>query len=131
MAQKKKKPKVVLKKTQVIILAVAIVAVCACMLAVVSLTAPESRMYFPITAEKKEATGFSPENPSLEDSSQETAQQTMDAGVAQVIAQLEAAEKQAKETLSIHRYEVEQLAKILFHKESLNKTEINNFFSEI
>ena len=98
MAQKKKKPKVVLKKTQVIILAVAIVAVCACMLAVVSLTAPESRMYFPITAEKKEATGFSPENPSLEDSSQETAQQTMDAGVAKVIAQLEAAEKQAKET---------------------------------
>ena len=98
MAQKKKKPKVVLKKTQVIILAVAIVAVCACMLAVVSLTAPESRMYFPITAEKKEATGFSPENPSLEDSSQETAQQTMDIGVAQVIAQLEAAEKQAKET---------------------------------
>ena len=98
MAQKKKKPKVVLKKTQVIILAVAIVAVCACMLAVVSLTAPESRMYFPITAEKKEATGFSPENPSLEDSSQETAQQTMDAGVAHVIAQLEAAEKQAKET---------------------------------
>ena len=98
MAQKKKKPKVVLKKTQVIILAVAIVAVCACMLAVVSLTAPESRMYFPITAEKKEATGFSPENPSLEDSSQETTQQTMDAGVAQVIAQLEAAEKQAKET---------------------------------
>ena len=87
-----------MKKTQVIILAVAIVAVCACMLAVVSLTAPESRMYFPITAEKKEATGFSPENPSLEDSSQETAQQTMDASVAQVIAQLEAAEKQAKET---------------------------------
>ena len=98
MAQKKKKPKVMLKKSQVIVLAATIVAVCACMLTVVSLTAPESRMYFPITAEKKEATGFSPENPSLEDSSQETTQQTMDAGVAQVIAQLEAAEKQAKET---------------------------------
>lgn len=92
MAQKKKKPKVVLKKTQVIILAVAIVAVCVCMLAVVTLTAPESRMYFPITAEKNGASDLSPE-----DSSQEIAQQRIDVGVAKVIAQLEAAEKRAQE----------------------------------
>lgn len=97
MAQKKKKPKVVLKKTQVIVLAVAIVAVCACMLAVVTLTAPESRMHFPTMAQKSESAALSSESPSSEDSSQETAQQTMDAGVAQVIAQLEAAEKRAKE----------------------------------
>ncbi len=97
MAQKKKKPKVVLKKTQVIVLSVAIVAVCACMLAVVTLTAPESRMHFPTMAQKSESAALSSESPSSEDSSQETAQQTMDAGVAQVIAQLEAAEKRAKE----------------------------------
>ena len=97
MAQKKKKPKVVLKKTQVIVLAVAIVAVCACMLAVVTLTAPESRMHFPTMAQKSESAALSSESPSSEDASQETAQQTVDAGVAQVIARLEAAEKRAKE----------------------------------
>ncbi|MBO5731425.1 MAG: divergent polysaccharide deacetylase family protein [Treponema sp.] len=97
MAQKKKKPKVVLKKNKVIVLAVAIVALCICMLAVVTLTAPASGMYFSTTVQKSKSTILSSENPSSEDSSQETAQQTMDAGVAQVIAQLEAAEKRAKE----------------------------------
>ena len=42
MAQKKKRPKVILKKNQVIILASTIVAVCACMLTVTILTSPKT-----------------------------------------------------------------------------------------
>jgi polysaccharide deacetylase 2 family uncharacterized protein YibQ len=97
MAQKKKKPKVVLKKNKVIVLAVAIVALCICMLAVVTLTAPASGMYFSTTVQKSKSTILSSENPFPEDASQETAQQTVDAGVAQVIARLEEAEKQTRE----------------------------------
>ena len=119
MAQKKKKPKVVLKKTQVIILAVAIVAVCACMLTVVTLTALKSQTDSPATAQKEGASvqvpsmevtssevtsieslspeGTAPKAASSEASSQEAINQQADIGVAQVIAQLEAAEKRAKE----------------------------------
>lgn len=97
MAQKKKKPKVVLKKNKVIVLAVAIVALCICMLAVVTLTAPASGMYFSTTVQKSKSTILSSENPFPEDASQETAQQTVDAGVAQVIARLEEAEKRTRE----------------------------------
>ena len=97
MAQKKKKPKVVLKKNQVIILAATIVAVCACMLTVVTLTAPKSKTDSPATTQQRDTVAVSPENLSLEAASQEASNQTMDAGVAQVIAQLEAAEKRAKE----------------------------------
>lgn len=97
MAQKKKKPKVVLKKNKVIVLAVAIVALCICMLAVVTLTAPASGMYFSTTVQKSKSTILSSENPFPEDASQETAQQTVDSGVAQVIARLEEAEKRTRE----------------------------------
>lgn len=97
MAQKKKKPKVVLKKNKVIVLAVVIVALCICMLAVVTLTAPASGMYFSTTVQKSKSTILSSENPFPEDASQETAQQTVDAGVAQVIARLEEAEKRTRE----------------------------------
>lgn len=97
MAQKKKKPKVVLKKNQVIILAATIVAVCACMLTVVTLTAPKSKTDSPATTQQSDTVAVSPENLSSEAASQEASNQTMDAGVAQVIAQLEAAEKRAKE----------------------------------
>lgn len=97
MAQKKKKPKVVLKKNQVIILAATIVAVCACMLTVVTLTAPKSKTDSPATTQQSDTVAVSPENLSPEAASQEASNQTMDAGVAQVIAQLEAAEKRAKE----------------------------------
>ena len=97
MAQKKKKPKVVLKKNQVIILAATIVAVCACMLTVVTLTAPKSKTDSPATTQQSDTVAISPENLSSEAASQEASDQTMDAGVAQVIAQLEAAEKRAKE----------------------------------
>ena len=97
MAQKKKKPKVVLKKNQVIILAATIVAVCACMLTVVTLTAPKSKTDSPATTQQSDTVAVSPENLSSEAASQEASDQTMDAGVAQVIAQLEAAEKRAKE----------------------------------
>ena len=97
MAQKKKKPKVVLKKNQVIILAATIVAVCACMLTVVTLTAPKSKTDSPATTQQRDTVAVSPENLSSEAASQEASNQTMDAGVAQVIAQLEAAEKRAKE----------------------------------
>ncbi|MBR5581407.1 MAG: divergent polysaccharide deacetylase family protein [Treponema sp.] len=119
MAQKKKKPKVVLKKSQVIVLAATIVAVCACMLTVVTLTALKSQTDSPTTAQKEgasvqapsmEATsseitsieslspeGAAPKAASSEASSQEAINQQADIGVAQVIAQLEAAEKRAKE----------------------------------
>ena len=97
MAQKKKKPKVVLKKNQVIILAATIVAVCACMLTVVTLTAPKLKTDSPATTQQSDTVAVSPENLSSEAASQEASNQTMDAGVAQVIAQLEAAEKRAKE----------------------------------
>ena len=97
MAQKKKKPKVVLKKNQVIILATTIVVVCACMLTVVTLTAPKSKTDSPATTQQSDTVAVSPENLSSEAASQEASDQTMDAGVAQVIAQLEAAEKRAKE----------------------------------
>ena len=119
MAQKKKKPKVVLKKSQVIVLAATIVAVCACMLTVVTLTALKSQTDSPATAQKEGASvqvpsmevtssevtsieslspeGAAPKAASSEASSQETINQQADIGVAQVIAQLEAAEKRAKE----------------------------------
>ena len=119
MAQKKKKPKVVLKKSQVIVLAATIVAVCACMLTVVTLTALKSQTDSPTAAQKEgasvqapsmEATssevtsieslspeGTAPKAASSEASSQEAINQQADIGVAQVIAQLEAAEKRAKE----------------------------------
>ena len=119
MAQKKKKPKVVLKKSQVIVLAATIVAVCACMLTVVTLTALKSQTDSPTTAQKEgvsvqapsmevtssEVTsieslspeGAAPKAASSEASSQEAINQQADIGVAQVIAQLEAAEKRAKE----------------------------------
>ena len=119
MAQKKKKPKVVLKKSHVIVLAATIVAVCACMLTVVTLTAPKSQTDSPTTAQKEGASvqapsmeapssevtsieslspeGTAPKAASSEASSQEAINQQADIGVAQVIAQLEAAEKRAKE----------------------------------
>ena len=119
MAQKKKKPKVVLKKSQVIVLAATIVAVCACMLTVVTLTALKSQTDSPTTAQKEGASvqapsmeapssevtsieslspeGTAPKAASSEASSQEAINQQADIGVAQVIAQLEAAEKRAKE----------------------------------
>ena len=119
MAQKKKKPKVVLKKSQVIVLAATIVAVCACMLTVVTLTALKSQTDSPTTAQKEGASvqapsmevtssevtsieslspeGAAPKAASSEASSQEAINQQADIGVAQVIAQLEAAEKRAKE----------------------------------
>ena len=119
MAQKKKKPKVVLKKSQVIVLAATIVAVCACMLTVVTLTAPKSQTDSPTAAQKEGASvqapsmeapssevtsieslspeGTAPKAVSSEASSQEAINQQADIGVAQVIAQLEAAEKRAKE----------------------------------
>ena len=119
MAQKKKKPKVVLKKSQVIVLAATIVAVCACMLTVVTLTALKSQTNSPTTAQKEGASvqapsmeapssevtsieslspeGTAPKAVSSEASSQEAINQQADIGVAQVIAQLEAAEKRAKE----------------------------------
>ena len=119
MAQKKKKPKVVFKKSQVIVLAATIVAVCACMLTVVTLTALKSQTDSPTTAQKEGASvqapsmeapsseitsieslspeGTAPKAASSEASSQEAINQQADIGVAQVIAQLEAAEKRAKE----------------------------------
>ena len=119
MAQKKKKPKVVLKKSQVIVLAATIVAVCACMLTVVTLTALKSQTDSPTTAQKEGASvqvpsmeapssevtsieslspeGTAPKAASSEASSQEAINQQANIGVAQVIAQLEAAEKRAKE----------------------------------
>ena len=119
MAQKKKKPKVVLKKSKVIVLAATIVAVCACMLTVVTLTALKSQTNSPTTAQKEGASvqapsmevtssevtsieslspeGTAPKAASSEASSQEAINQQADIGVAQVIAQLEAAEKRAKE----------------------------------
>ena len=98
MAQKKKKPKVVLKKKQVIILAATIVAVCACMLTVVTLTAPKAQSTSsPVQQEKAPSSVVSSENSFPEASAQEVNNPTVDAGVAQVIAQLEEAERRAKE----------------------------------
>ena len=98
MAQKKKKPKVVLKKKQVIILAATIVAVCICMLTVVTLTAPKTQSTSsPVQEEKAPSSVVSSENSFPEVSAQEVNNPTADAGVAQVIAQLEEAERRAKE----------------------------------
>ncbi len=105
MAQKKKKPKVVLKKKQVIVLAASIVAFCACMLTVVTLTAPKAQSQGTSsstqqeTAPSLEATSPTTSSGNLfpEAAAQEVGNPTVDAGVAQVIAQLEEAERRAKE----------------------------------
>lgn len=100
MAQKKKKPQVVLKKKQVIILAATIVAVCACMLTVVTLTAPKAQSQStasPPQQEKVSASVTSSENSFSEVTAQEVNNPTVDAGVAHVIAQLEEAERRARE----------------------------------
>lgn len=92
MAQKKKRPKVILKKNQVIILASTIVAVCACMLTVTILTSPK-------TAIKDEPPVSSEGSPAVSEnsSSAEAAPSSGDIGVAQVVAQLEEAERRARE----------------------------------
>lgn len=155
MAQKKKKNKVVLKKTQVIILAVAIVAVCACMLAVVTLTAPKSQTDSPTAAQKEgasvqipsmEATSSevtssevtstesispevtAPKAASSEASSQEEINQQADIGVAQVIAQLEAAEKRAKEAETGAKEAEKQDSTVQLDGENVQKwiTEVQN-----
>lgn len=100
MAQKKKKPQVVLKKKQVIILAATIVAICACMLTVVTLTAPKAQSQStasPPQQEKVSASVTSSENSFSEVTAQEVNNPTVDAGVAHVIAQLEEAERRARE----------------------------------
>lgn len=92
MAQKKKKPKVVLKKKQVIVLAATIVAVCACMLMVAIITSPQSAT--------PDAASVSQDSSSREALANPAAMETaplQDDGVAQVVAQLEAAERRAKE----------------------------------
>lgn len=92
MAQKKKKPKVVLKKKQVIVLAATIVAVCACMLTVAIITSPQSAT--------PDAASVSQDSSSREALANPAAMETappQDDGVAQVVAQLEAAERRAKE----------------------------------
>lgn len=92
MAQKKKKPKVVLKKKQVIVLAATIVAVCACMLTVAIITSPQS-----VTPD---AASVSQDSSSREALANPAAMETappQDDGVAQVVAQLEAADQRAKE----------------------------------
>lgn len=92
MAQKKKKPKVVLKKKQVIVLAATIVAVCACMLTVAIITSPQSAT--------SDAASVSQDSSSREALANPAAMETappQDDGVAQVVAQLEAAERRAKE----------------------------------
>lgn len=87
MAQKKKKPKIILKKKQVIVLAATMVAVCACMLTVAIITAPRATTP-PSSPPSQEALANSP---AVE------AAPAQDDGVAQVVAQLEAAEQRAKE----------------------------------
>lgn len=87
MAQKKKKPKIILKKKQVIVLAATMVAVCACMLTVAIITAPRATTP-PSSPPSQEALANSP---AVE------AAPSQDDGVAQVVAQLEAAEQRAKE----------------------------------
>lgn len=102
MAQRKKKPKVILKKNQVIILASTIVAVCACMLTVAILTSPKAPAsqsqvaahqapdHGTVSAETSPAVLENPSSP-------EAAPSSGDIGVAQVIAQLEEAERRARE----------------------------------
>lgn len=82
---KKKKPKVTLKRGQVIVLATSIVAVCACMLTVAVLTSPRS---------------VAPNSPSSASQGSLSAALPLsqDVGVAQVVAQLEAAERRALES---------------------------------
>lgn len=87
MAQKKKKPKIILKTKQVIVLAATMVAVCACMLTVAIITAPRATTP-PSSPPSQEALANSP---AVE------AAPSQDDGVAQVVAQLEAAEQRAKE----------------------------------
>ena len=87
MAQKKKKPKIRLKKKQVIVRAATMVAVCACMLTVAIITAPRATTP-PSSPPSQEALANSP---AVE------AAPSQDDGVAQVVAQLEAAEQRAKE----------------------------------
>lgn len=93
MAQKKKKPKVILKRKQVIILAAAIVAVCACMLTVAIITSP--RAATPDAASVSQGTASSQDAGA--GSAVAAAAPPQDDGVAQVVAQLEAAEQRAKE----------------------------------
>lgn len=83
MMAKKKKPKVILKRSQVIVLAASIVAVCACMLVVSVLTSPRSVALnsLPPTSEAGLSVALS-----------------QDEGVAQVVAQLEEAERRAVES---------------------------------
>lgn len=92
MAQKKKKPKVVLKKKQVIVLAATIVAVCACMLTVAIITSPQSA-----TPDAASVSQDSSSREALANPAAMEAAPPQDDGVAQVVAQLEAAERRAKE----------------------------------
>lgn len=83
-----KKKKVVLKKKQVIILASTIVALCACMLTVTILTAPNANTPKDLQSSSGEISSAN----QITDTTNE-----VDDGVAQVIAQLEEAEDRAKE----------------------------------